>query len=427
MKNWLVLVIIAAIIWLFLAPIFGITGSTLTVGLFTVSILFIMKYFKFTSKYVSAIPFSPKFAGIIGICLLVFGMFSYGWFSQWIPLTLNIASAGGATYGTTYPAPSSGGVACSPISKGGNVPDEVFGTSSSLVLNAYDMEATQPKSSTVDLTTNCAYFISGEYGGLTADTADPTAISGFGSVGKIADVYCGGASYYTEPIVGKCIDNAAVKWELLTHNAVAETDLAITGYDKTAATALTAGTSSEDDYTMALGANQEDLIYLQLQQNSASQEYAVGAVGVVRFYNISKVEPQAFSFNGKQYTWSIGLTPEHMKSITVNYNETTTEQGLSKDYTVYYLSEPLILHAWEYVKIPFKITSDTTNNPNGGGGTSAVDGFAILFKDSQWARGGDGFYHRNIYQMDTAQADIGVAETETSPLGKAVGIVVEVT
>ena len=425
MKNYIILAIIAAITWLFLAPILGITGSTLTLALFTISILFLLKYFSFTRKFVAAIPITPKFAGIIGLILLVFGMFSYGWFAQWIPLGSMFAPGAVTIPGAVTPA----GVACAPMRIGGAISDDIFGTSSTLTVNAWDMESNTPYSAAIDLLTNCGIYKNGNsasnYIATSADTA-AGSVTGF-SVGDKIYYYCGNASYYADSYEGVCIDKQTMAVSLSIHSASTEANTDITGYDKTGATALTAGTSGEDDYTLAMGADADELIYMQVQNNIANKRKVICALGTARFYNISKVEPQSFTFEGKTYTWSLSITPLHMQSVSVGINETTTTQSLVKDYTVYKLSEPIVMNEWAYFKIPIVIESDATNDPQGGGGTTSTDGFAVILKDCGWGRGGDGTHHYNFYAEDVGQADVAVDETETSPLGGTNGMVVEVT
>jgi len=425
-SKWLVLLLIVAGVWLFLAPTLSITGSTFTVLLFTFSILLLLKWFKPTSKFVSAIPIVPKWAGIIGIVILLFGIFSYGWFSF---LGLQQMFPTGAI--TTIPGavtPAGTVTTCAAMRQGGTISDDIFGTSSTLTVNAWDMESNTPYSAAVDLTTNCWIYKNGNAASnFIAASTDTSAasVSGF-SVGNKVYVYCGGTTYYTDPYEGVCVDTQAMPVSLSAHTATTEANTDITGYDKTGATALTSGTSSEDDYTMAMGADADEIIYVQVQNNVANKKKNICALGAVRFYNISKVEPQSFTFEGKTYTWTATTTPLHMQGVDVQYNETSAG-ALTKDYTVYKLSEPINMNEWAYFKIPVVIESDATNDPNGGGGTSGIDGFAILLKDCTWARGVDGAMYYDFYVHDTGQADVGINEAETSPLGGTNGIVAEVT
>jgi len=427
-SKWLVLLLIVAGVWFILAPTIGITGSTLTVALFTFSILLLLKWFKPTSKFVSAIPIMPKWAGIIGIVILLFGIFSYGWFS-FLGLQKMFPTGAITAIPTGAVTPTGTAATCAAMRNGGTISDDIFGTSSTLTLNAWDMESNTPYSSAVDLTTNCYIYKNGNAASnfikASTDTSD-ASVTGF-SVGNKVYIYCGGSSYYTDPFENTCVDTQAMPVSLSTHTATTEANTDITVYDKTGASALTSGTASESDYTMAMGANQDELIYVQVQNNVANARKDVCALGVVRFYNISKVEPQSFTFEGKTYTWTAATTPLHMQSVAVSYNETAAGQTLTKDYTVYKLSEPIDMNEWAYFKIPVVISSDATNNPITHHGTSSLNGFALLLKDCTWGRGTDGAMYKDFYTHDTGQSDVGIDENETSPLGGTNGALIEVT
>lgn len=105
MNAWLITLLIAVALWLFVAPYLGIGGSLLTVGAFVFSVLCLMKWFRPTSKFVSALPLTPKFAGILGVVILVGGILMAGWFSSYLGgLNLSLGSLGGTPQAATQTA-----------------------------------------------------------------------------------------------------------------------------------------------------------------------------------------------------------------------------------------------------------------------------------------------------------------------------------
>lgn len=105
MNTWLITLLIAAGLWLFAAPYLGIGGGIVTVGAFVFAVLCIMKWFRPTSKFVSALPLAPKFAGILGVIILLGGILMAGWFSAYTAgLNLNLGSITGTPQASTQTA-----------------------------------------------------------------------------------------------------------------------------------------------------------------------------------------------------------------------------------------------------------------------------------------------------------------------------------
>ena len=400
MKRWIGFAILLALSWLFLAPMIGISGW-LNVLIFsaalalTLDFLGIFKVFPFRLK--------KNVALILMIGLWAFLGFQLGWFGQFPP-----------TAQVTQPAPTT------PAGCWESISPEIRGTSATLTLNAWDLESNTPYSSAVD-TTVYLYRNGNDATDYVTSSSDTSAasITGF-AVGDTVYIYGGDSSYYVEPVEGLCIDAQQKSVSIDAHRIAAESDLQITGYDDTGSATLSAGTSNEDDYYITMGAGEEKAIYLKLKVNAANKAYQFCAWGVATFYNISSVEPQ-----NVEGTYTKVATPKHMESVAIKVNE-TSGATITEDYVVYKLSSPILLHEWDSIKEQFVVESDSTNDPQGNGGTTNLNGFAIIAKDCAWARGEDGRMYFDFYQHDSSEADVGLDETETSPYGKQTGVIIEV-
>ena len=407
MNKWILFGILFIATWLIIGPWLGISSNiwhlvilVLAISL-TVGLLGFIQIFPFKLK--------RQWSMILVVVLWGYLAFSYGWLAMFG----NLMPTGAISL------PTAAAISLTDCRAG--IASDILGTSATLTTNAWDQESTTPYSAAVDLTTSCELYKNGNalanYIGPTSDTS-AASITGF-AVGDAIYVYCGGASYYTDPIEGMCVKAQQQPLSLNIHNAVAETDMQTTVYDNTGGTALDASASANyGDYNMTLGAGADDSIYVKLKQNTAVQEYRFCAWGVATFYNVTKVSPQ-----NEEASYTIVATPVSMKSIAVEVN--TTSNTLSKDYTVYRASSPIVLHQWDSIKEEFVVEADDTSDPQDSQALAASanpNGFAIIAKDCTWARGVDGAMHDDFYVHDTGQADIGVAETETSPRGKTVGV-----
>lgn len=408
MNKWILFILLFVATWILGAPFLGVTGGLVHVLILTVAIaltadmLGVFKLFPFRLKKTWSLLLVIGAWGFLAV--------TYGWLAMF---------GGFLPAGTVAAIPGTTGTATATGNCQAGVSSEILGTSATLSLNAYDQESNTPYSSAVDLTTNCNFYrdsnSAGNYVGPTSDTSAGN-LSGFKVGDKIVG-YCGGSSYYTDPI-DQCVAGQQESVEISTHAAVAESNMQITVYDNTGGTTLDATSSANyGDYNLTLGAGGEDTIYVKLKNNVGNKAYQFCGWGVATFYNVSAVRPQ-----NVEATYTAIATPESMKNIDIEVN--TTSNTLNKDYTVYKADSAIMLHQWDTLTEQFEVEASDTNDPIAYGLTTGSDlnGFAILAKDCQWARGGDGAEHFDIATVDVSQTDVGVDETETSPRGKQTGV-----
>ena len=392
-----------AIYWVLL-PVIGFKASTLVSILFTLGIVLVLDYFKILPVF--PIPLQKRVKLFLMIGLIGFSLWSAGYF----------ASLKGLFPGTVVTTPPTEKTEL----KGCVVSEELKGKTATVYVNAWDLESDQPYSSAVDLTTNCWVYRNGNkpinYVGTTTDTSSGT-ISGF-SVGDTIYIYCGGSSYYVEPVEEFCIDTQTPTVNLNAHKMVSESDLQITAYDDTGSATLSSATYA--DYYITMGAGEKKAIYLKLKVNTANKAFNFGGWAIAKFYNISDVEPQDV-----EATYEKIGTPNFAEGVNVKVNE-SAGTTITKDYTIWKASSPILLREWDSIKEQFVIESDSTNDPVGNEGTTNFNGVAIVALDMQYARGADGKVYLDVYQHDSGEANVGLAEDLTSPYGKTSGVLIEV-
>jgi len=406
LNKWIMFLGLLALVYFFLAPYFGLGGSLVAVLALTAAVALTLDFIGIRAF---PIRFNKKFLMIlmVGSWLLVASMAGWG-LGKFLP----------------SPAAISAPEQVTDVSCADKVSAEIRGKAATLYLNAWDQESNTPYSSAVDLSTNCWVYKNGnsasDYVRTTSDTSDGT-LTGF-SVGDTIYIYCGGSSYYVDPLEGLCIDSETPNIDLNAHAIASESNLQMTLYDDTGSSTLTADTGGDCDYTMSQGAGSEDSIYAKLKVNVANKAYHFGGWAVATFYNISKVEPQ---HEEGVYT-KVG-TPQHLESVDIVTNSTNSK-SITEDYVFYKIDRPILLHEWDSIKEQFVVEADDTNAPVGDCTASpdTLNGFAILAKDVTYSRGADGVVYFDAYTHDASESDVGLDETETSPAGKQTGVLVEV-
>jgi len=408
---WFLALLLA--VYFFIRAWLGISGL-IPVIVFTLALALTLDYFGIFKIF----PFklNRKFSMIVLVVLWAYTFWTAGW--------LTTLMGGFKIPGAVTPVSSISSVSSvTPSSCMSSVSDEIRGTAATIDLNAWDLESNTPYSSAVDFSTNCYIYKNGnaatDYVTTSADTSAAT-LSGY-SVGDTIYMYCGGSTYYGEPVEGLCVQTQRFPVAINAHTIVAETDLSTTVFDDTGATALTAGDGGAD-YDMTLGAGGEDTIYAKLKVNVANKAYQFCGWGTFTFYNISSVTVLGDDAGG---TYTKVASPLHMSNLDVATNATATSTVYGT-YT-FFKRSPLLLHEWDSVKTQINVKAHASNDPNGFGPTaSTANGFALLAKDCAYARGDDGKMYLDIYSHDTSEADVGLGETEISPQGKTAGVTIEV-
>ena len=409
MKAWIWFIILLGIVWFFLAAWLGISGLIPTL-VFALALALSLDFFGVWKIF----PFKLKrnIAMILLIGLWGFLALQMGWLGGIIP-GFQLAAVTPITVTPT---------AVTPTTCMNSVSEEIRGTTATIDVNAWDQESNTPYSAAVDFTTNCWVYKNGKeatnYVTASSDTS-AASLSGY-SVGDTIYIYCGGTTYYGEPVEGVCVNTQRFAASINAHILEAEASLLVTGYDSTGSATLSTGDFGAD-YKMSLGANGEDSIFLKLKVNSANNAYQFCGWGTFMFYNMTSVEPQS-----EESTYTKIATPLHMSGLDVDVNS-TSGQSVYGSYALYKASSPILLHEWDSIKEQFIVTAHTTSDPLGyQGASTTANGFAVIAKDCAYSRGGDGKVYLDIYGHDTSEADKGLDETDANPDGLTSGVTIEV-
>lgn len=424
-KTFLSLIAVLALGWLSVS-VLGVTGGLFATVLAITVIVQIMRLTGFGAEFVSGIPiigqFNPKmqvYAAVIGVLALFFiGAVT-------LPASISSALSGigipTAEITPTMDIPMEAVSVLSCIDKAKALNPDNLGKAATITTNAYDQESNTPYSAAIDINPVSFYRNGNKAMNHVLATTDTSAYSLTGlNVGDTIYTYGGSATYYMDAREGVCINVVGFPLELAGHAIAAESDMESKLYaDAGANNELSSGTASEDDYTVALGANAEEDFYYKLKVNKANKAFQLGGIATVKMYNISSVDVASSNFVKIP-------TPDYLESVDVSVNE-TAGTNISKDYTVFKRTVPLMLHEWESVEVKIIVETDASNDPIDAGGASGANNFAILAVDSAWSRGDAGISELDIYQHDSAEGNVGLVETVASPLGGEVGVMVQVS
>lgn len=235
----------------------------------------------------------------------------------------------------------------------------------------------------------------------------------------VLSFYGGDGTYYLEPLTDRKL-SVGDKVTLNGATIQAESSMVITLYDDTGATALTAAdVTAAHDYKATLGQGQEEPIYIKISNNGADKQFNVKAICTgAEGTNVSSLEI-------KGSDWSKVTVPTFVENGAVSVNLTEADATLtSTEYDLCYVyksgtNEVIALEEWEDSPlIKASIVAKTDKNP-------ADDVVFLTVFDGAWARGKDGKGYFDFYQHDGDEANVGLAETLNSPLGKQLGAVIE--
>jgi hypothetical protein len=298
------------------------------------------------------------------------------------------------------------------ISQARAINPDLVGKAAQVVANAYDQEANAPTSAALDAPV-WLYDANGRYVKEETDTTDGD-FDGF-AVGDVLNMYGGNASFYVDPKTDVCITRERYSVELAIHNVTIETDLAISGYDSDM-NALTTGNSTVSDYNITLGADAEDTITIKLKMDAANQAFQLGGVATFAMNDMESLEP-----SGSEWT-EIPVPKWLDVDITYEEDGSANTSGYDK---VFVLSNAVLLSEWDSVQYDFTATASSTD-PAYNADSNSQDCVGLLFVDSAWDKDSTNKPVFDIYKHDDAETNVGLDETEYSPIGKDTGAVIVV-
>jgi hypothetical protein len=424
-KSILVLAIVALLIWFVLTPMVGLGGGGLVAVFFLVFILGLASFVPALKKFGIGIPIvGKKLAQWITIIAFIGLIGTGGFFTIMNTFGINLALPLGSfdqtqefiSYMDVEPEDTAEFSQCSKSAIG----DELWGKTATVTVNAYDQEAANPYSSAVDVDCHVWKHTGTGWKYIPPKLTDTSAASVTGlSVGdyiKItgSDATSTSSAYYLDE-EEFCIDSQSFNPELDAHAWPAGSNLKTVAYDNKG-NALSSGTTNESDYYLALGANEDKQIQIETTTNVAVKAYRFCGYATAEFNDIDDFYPTSSDFTHV-------VTPKWLKNVAVIINETSAGT-ISTDYDVYKLDTPFYLTEWEDVIYDFTIEAGSTN-PATAKGTTSVDGAVVIALDCADVRGADGNMYDDIHDHTITQANAGLDEAETSPIGGTEGVLIE--
>lgn len=407
MANWIMLIVAAVIIGLFVVPMAlpGLTMYALLGWGILIALVINATVYRF-------IRLPKKTGTYVWVGAIVFA-FLVGSFA---PFGISTATLFPGTIG---PGPGPGPIPSTECAA--SVADDIRGTSATVTVYSYDYASNSP--ATTSANNAVLYFKNGEYrGSLGVDTAGGSITNV--AVGETLTFYDDGtnSSGYTEQ-KSVCVDAQRKTVNLISYNATYDERVDITCYDDTGGSVCSTGTnSSSEDYDITMGADEETTFYLKVKNSAPNTAFRLGGVATIADQDVDSCKP----VSGQGFTEiavpefldaTVYLTDVSVYNAVGTGNETVTGWD-----NVWVLSSPLMLLEWESVKYQFTIESGS-NDPTTSPGLSDV--CAVVFLDSTTSLASDLSVKDMIYQDSDSQSNIGVIENTTHPLGGADGVVIE--
>ena len=414
-----------------LANIFPSVGGFVTIPaiLITAGILATAKLF--IPQLSVIFPF--KIAPIFAVLILFAGLFTAGAL-QGIMGTFG-ASIGGGVITPVTPVPAAQVSTITGCT--GQTPGEVLGDTTTLTLNAFNREANNPLASSVDShlrvfkALNLASADNSNFLSETQDTTAGSYTTGIvaGDVLTITGNNSGG--YYVDAKEGTCINSRALAVPLDVHDRVEATDLAITMYDRTGTTALTAdggqGATACADYTVNAAADEQVQLFLELRVNTSDEAYDLAGIAVGKVNDILRIEPTGNSAG----LFTKVTTPLWLDNEPVAMNQTGSgESNVTVTYEVWKLNTPQRLHEFELIKYHFLATMSNTAPSDDVNCDTDADAIVFLAIDEDWSPDSSGHPVKGIYNIGAPQTeanDIGLTNDPNLPFGRYDGVLVYFT
>ena len=193
-----------------------------------------------------------------------------------------------------------------------------------------------------------------------------------------------------------------------------------TNYDDTGAATLTAADdTTAADSKIALGANQEAIIYWKISQNDPSVAYDLAAICMAHWNNTVAARMLGDNLGG---TYSNAIMPEYISddaNCLVNRTETWDSCVVR--------NEPLRLTEYESVILKVALKGGATDPVYNGVTNLPTNGYAFMALDSAYFASTDGSVKYGYMTDATPTGQVGLTETTTSPLGQDEGTIIEVT
>ena len=409
-------IIVAVILGLLLINFLGIAGGFVAAILVTLGILYALRAAKFPAPVLFNLG---KMNAVVAIAMLG-GAFFLGAFANW---GLTTASLTGAV--------DTGTDTVSLTSCSESVAPDIRGTSATVTL-----QVTNPEADTESIFTSSApsYFVYSN--GVKIEDSRNALTFTTAKVGDTVTIGGGNSSHYIVRQDNICVRGQQHTVYLKAPIITTQGNMEIICYDSTATTALTAAdNTTRGDYQITLAAGATEPIYCRFRNAATNSIYHMGgvAVGVFNKTAIDDVRDKGFSeFIGTSGAPAVTKTasPSFLKTAVIDVDEgvdATSTVSLIEgwDYVLKY-SAPIDLREFQSFKQQFEIVVDNTNDPvavaDASQDLTGRTTICLLTVDNADAKSQDGSLQTDFFQKDINEANVGLAENVTSPIGRDTGV-----
>lgn len=412
MNKWLIFLIAIGIIYFGLTMFIGFAGSLLVTVSMAVFILGLMKYLGLPVPF----PFNKKWAGYITLGAFAVVFISLGWFT----MIQDMLITGTVTTIPTVTQPTPTPVGACVVS------DELRGKQATITVKIRDVEQ-----NTVGYTSGSLYAQRVSDGAWVekAKAIGSTGTDVNFAAGEVYDIYVTNATAtsaysYTDAYKGYCVNALEMSdLELTGHTGQSESNMAITGYDSTGASTMTAGDTSLDDYQIDMAADDYETFWLKLKNAGTNTGY--NFCGWAYWLN-----DQVDTINILEPGFSTGYLPKYLRDAQIRINETAALIVNATGYEVVLRTSPILIKEGKWIKHEFEVETGTTAPAETGAVArtlAAADLIAIIALDCAYDASTEGVPILDHYVHSATEGNVGLTETVASPLGKQVGTIIEIT
>lgn len=213
------------------------------------------------------------------------------------------------------------------------------------------------------------------------------------------------------------------------HEVAAESDLAIQVRDEFN-DELTSGTSNQEDYELSLGQAECKTVTVRLKQNGNDKFYDVQGFALKELNDVDSVDIESVYQGDTTYSFSSVERPEHLKDSDIAMNETESlSENVTGYDTVYEFDQTVSLEENDKLFADAEVCAPEDTDPAAvdSGDLTTTDAFVFEWKDADWYGTSDLRAGYGMADDSTSEADVGLDETDYSPLGKEAGVIVEIT
>jgi hypothetical protein len=213
-------------------------------------------------------------------------------------------------------------------------------------------------------------------------------------------------------------------------SVAAESDLSMTAYDDRGNQLTTGSNSNQEDYEVSLSADEDKTIEVELKQTGTDKYLDACGVAYKTLNDVDDVAAVRFTGPaGDDVRFADEGVAEHLETDIAMNESNGLNENVSKYDGVFRFDQNVRLGKNDKLVMNFDIQADSDNDPTAveSGDLTTTDALLVQFKDCDWYEtpglGADSGYH----DESSSEADVGLDESDNSPLGGESGMIIEAT